>query len=569
MAEPFDLATIFRGTDDHSGIAPADFIAAAESLVDDQGATYVPEAEVFGRVLDGHSATAEDRLDVSAGGLLVGPGGEREDLIPCIAPYGAAIINAAAVRLTGNRLQRIADLVAAKNVRLLLSPGEFVLRPDVSATLGPPMVDVLNDIGNDVHGDLIGADGEAVRLLQDKLDELIAGLESGTAPLLGEEVRAAVGLGVALGAAVDEINRQKQQERLDRADARAEEMAPVQRQYYQNAVAQQGIGLTKVRQQQADDDAVRQHLSGWKAGRDKIAAGDYGPLLDGIESQYNKQAGPFADGATVVPQSTPQGLVLNHLDKDGNPLGATRPLTPDMAVKLYDEGMKMQFKFLSPAMYDKAERAAADQAKADADRTSREKIAAGHDEARAYGADVRADATTEAADIRAKAARDAAATRAARPAGPKGLTLAQERANAEIEAARTALDGMDEAEIKRRTARATNTGRENPDFDPNLARQMTLAGRRMVGKDDRFDSQRGGRPAPDTFAGKTVADMTDEQLQRFSGLAGADGKAKIVAEQARRRFAGDPVMQGHNLGEMTPKGYKVFDSQGRHVGYYR
>lgn len=546
--KPFDLATIFPDTDDRGGISSTDLIAAAESIVT------VP-------VLDGHSATVENRLDVSAGGLLIGPGGEREDRIPCTIPLGGAIINATAVRLTGDRLQRLSALVAAKQMRGMFSPDEFILRPDVAAFIGQPMVNILNEIGNDVYADLIAADGKAVSLLQDKMDELIADLESEVVEIDGHRVRlsesdaqatdgavhAAAGLGVALGAAVDEINRQKQQERLDRADARAEEIAPVQRQYYQNAVAQQGIGLKKLRQQQADEATVRQHLVGWKAGREKIAAGDYGPLVDGIESQYNKQAGPFGDGATIAPQSTPQGLVLNHLDKDGNPLGATKPLTPDMAVKLYDEGMKMQFKFLSPAMYDKAEKAAAEQAKADADRTSRERVAGINADARMYGADTRAEAATDVAGIRADSQRYAADRKGS--GARTGLSLSQEAHNLEIDAARQRIAGLSQEDILKKTQRATDSGRENPIFDPTLARDVARANRRKVGADDWFDSQRA-----DSSGGR--------QLPGPSANAGNGG-------DVGNRFAADAAMRGMRLGRQTERGREVFDNQGRHVGYYR
>jgi hypothetical protein len=154
--------------------------------------------------------------------------------------------------------------------------------------------------------------------------------------------------------------------------------------------------------------------------------------------------------------------------------------------------------------------------------------------------------------------------------GQRGrLTLTQERANAEIQAARDLIDSMDPAEVRRRSQKATNTGRENPDFDPAIARAANLYNRRMVGSDEWFDKRQGQQPGQGDFGGKPVAELTDDQLQRYARAAGVDGRAKISAEQTRRRFAGDQAMQGHTIGELTPKGYKVFDSQGRHIGYYR
>lgn len=151
-----------------------------------------------------------------------------------------------------------------------------------------------------------------------------------------------------------------------------------------------------------------------------------------------------------------------------------------------------------------------------------------------------------------------------------GLTVAQQRGNAEIDAAREAIAGLSPQDIMRRTARATNTGRENPDFDPGLARQAALANRRMLGSDDWFDQRQGRKPGADSFAGKPVTEMTDAQLQQFGRSAGTDGKVKIDAELARRTLAGMPEMQGHQIGKFVEgKGYQVLDAQGRPVSYLR
>lgn len=69
------------------------------------------------------------------------------------------------------------------------------------------------------------------------------------------------------------------------------------------------------------------------------------------------------------------------------------------------------------------------------------------------------------------------------------VTPAQQANNAEIDAARQALDRMhlDRAEILRRTQKSTNTGRENRDYDPNLERLVRTATQRKVGKDLKFN----------------------------------------------------------------------------------
>jgi hypothetical protein len=121
-----------------------------------------------------------------------------------------------------------------------------------------------------------------------------------------------------------------------------------------------------------------------------------------------------------------------------------------------------------------------------------------------------------------------------------GLTQAQERGNAEIDAARESIAGMTQQDIMRRTAKATNTGRENPDYDPGLARQVALAGRRKIGADDWFDQRQPKEPA-----------------------------APAREDDVGQRFGADPQMKGMKLGRSTDKGREVFDSSGRMVGYYR
>ncbi|RUP35580.1 MAG: hypothetical protein EKK45_00820 [Curvibacter sp.] len=134
------------------------------------------------------------------------------------------------------------------------------------------------------------------------------------------------------------------------------------------------------------------------------------------------------------------------------------------------------------------------------------------------------------------------ANSAARIGMPRPLTAAQERSNAEIDAARQQVAGLSNAEILRRTAKATNTGRENPDYDPGLARAAALARRRKVGEDDQFDSR--GAPAR---------------------AASAQGSAQGIAQA----FQADPAMKGYRLGSKTPAGrYEVLDSTGKLVGHY-
>lgn len=152
----------------------------------------------------------------------------------------------------------------------------------------------------------------------------------------------------------------------------------------------------------------------------------------------------------------------------------------------------------------------------------------------------RNDVLTRGQDVRAGTAADRTASNeaiaAARITERSGPSLGQQRGNAEIDAARSRVAGMDAAEIKRRTANFTATGRENPDYDPALAKAVTLANRRKVGADDEFDQ----RQQPQQPAGDDVA----------------------------TRFAADQAMKGFRLGKQSDRGHEVFDSSGRLVGHW-
>jgi hypothetical protein len=161
------------------------------------------------------------------------------------------------------------------------------------------------------------------------------------------------------------------------------------------------------------------------------------------------------------------------------------------------------------------------------------------------------------------------------------LTLPQQRTNYEIDAARKSIAGMTPQEIAHRTAKATNTGRENPDYDPNLARQARIAATRKIGDDGEFDGA--GDPPESVDApprsstkstvlgGKPIEKYTDAELTKLFGtknFASQAAKAKIDTELTHRTFSKDSSMSGNTLGESTPNGYKVLDKSGKHIGYY-
>lgn len=113
------------------------------------------------------------------------------------------------------------------------------------------------------------------------------------------------------------------------------------------------------------------------------------------------------------------------------------------------------------------------------------------------------------------------------------LSLGQRRSNLEIMAAREAINGLSPADIQRRTAKTTDTGRENPDFDPLLERAVSLANRRMYGDEDAwFDSRQRNQPS--------------KAAQQFSG---ADVQAAIKAGADPQKVAERIKSMGGNPAE--------------------
>lgn len=129
-----------------------------------------------------------------------------------------------------------------------------------------------------------------------------------------------------------------------------------------------------------------------------------------------------------------------------------------------------------------------------------------------------------------------------------GLTVPQQRADSEIDAARQALSGMSRDEVLRKTQAATATGRTNPEYDPQLASRWKLANRKKYGEDPGFDQLAQQQPQPSLV----------QELQR----------AKQQGEIGKR-FAADPSMKGRRMGKVTPQGQEVLDSNGRLIGHYK
>lgn len=130
-----------------------------------------------------------------------------------------------------------------------------------------------------------------------------------------------------------------------------------------------------------------------------------------------------------------------------------------------------------------------------------------------------------------------------------GLSLAQQRGNAEIDAARQSMAGLTPEDIRRKTAKTTNTGRENQDYDEGLSRAMTLANRRKVGDDPGFDQRQQAQP---------------QQAAVGNAQTPAYDRTDIA-----KRFRSEREMDSHKLGNDTPNGVEVLDASGKLIGHYR
>lgn len=125
--------------------------------------------------------------------------------------------------------------------------------------------------------------------------------------------------------------------------------------------------------------------------------------------------------------------------------------------------------------------------------------------------------------------------------GGDSLTTPQQRTNASIEAARTAIGGMSREELQKKTAKFTTTGRENPSYDPRLDGLWKQATSRKYGDD----------PHHDAFTQRSAQANQPQQQPNH-----------------QQRFSADPVMKGRRLGAQTDRGFEVFDANGKLIGHY-
>lgn len=307
-----------------------------------------------------------------------------------------------------------------------------------------------------------------------------------------------------------------------------------------------------------ESEGGRAYANDFAQAQQLMSSGDYETAVPVLERLYNRG---YPDGRQVKLTNLGNGSYTADVfdQQSGKQLGSRTMPAADLG--------KMAINALAPTKL--VEFMAQQQGKREAEGAALKRQLE-LERLRQDGQDTRDDRRDERLGMRLDAQTQQLERRLAAQGERGGLTQAQQRGNFEIDAARERIGGMDPAEIQRRSAKATNTGRENPDYDPSIARAAALAGRRKIGDDDWFNQRQGKQPEADKFAGKPIAEFTDEQLQQFGRSAGVDGKAKIDTELARRTLAGMPEMQGHQIGRYVEgKGFQVLDPQGRPVSYLR
>ena len=237
----------------------------------------------------------------------------------------------------------------------------------------------------------------------------------------------------------------------------------------------------------------RTYAKEWSKGIGLLGVGDHKAALGVFENMYNRQM--YDDGRTVKLAPSDGGKTYQMTVMNGDEVIGTRKLPTS-------ELTHMAASALAPEKYVQMQ--------------LRQQYAAER--------------------------RENTRTSSGRTAAP---TLTQQARNAEIDAARGRIDGLSEDDVRRRTAKTTDTGRENPDYDPSLSRAASLAGRRKVGADPVFDGSSGPATVSSSKPQTNPYERTD----------------------VANRFRADKAMSGHSLGKDTPRGVEVI-RDGKVIGYY-
>lgn len=277
-------------------------------------------------------------------------------------------------------------------------------------------------------------------------------------------------------------------------------------------------------------ESGQKYTEQWSRGVRKFAIGDHRGALSDWQTLYNSQL--YDDGKTVklVPSQDGKNVDVQQFGPDGKLLGA-KTLPIDTLAK--QAGMALAPEALVKFRAEQDAKRESESATLDR-QTQLEQM-------RQEGQDARDD-RRDARLVKTLDARQANG----------GLTLPQQRSNESIVAARRQLSGMKQPDVLAKTQASTTTGRANPNYDPQLAKIVTLANTRMYGDDPAHDAFTAGprqpaqQPAAKQPAGATTFDRAD----------------------VSKRFRSDKAMINYTIGKETPNGVEVL-SKGKLVGYYR
>lgn len=260
----------------------------------------------------------------------------------------------------------------------------------------------------------------------------------------------------------------------------------------------------------------------WMSGVRKHAIGDNAGALKDFQKLYNDQMYNDGHTMTLTPLADGKTYRADQFDPSGNKIWSNTGTVDDLAAQgaLALEPSKA-VEFMAKQQASTAQNAALLERQ-----QQRDDFNFKRDGMRQDRSDARLQKTLDAQAKRAE--------------GTGGLTLAQQRDNAEIDSARKTVSGLSADEIRSRTAKTTDTGRDNPSYDPQLSRAVTLANRRKVGADDSFDGS-----------------QTQNSTQN------------VVRADVAKRFRSDHKMLSYRLGNDTPGGVEVLDKTGKVIGHYR
>jgi len=145
----------------------------------------------------------------------------------------------------------------------------------------------------------------------------------------------AANLGIALGAATNQMNYMDEAKRRQAADARAQES--------------HDFTMKRAKEAEAEEAAFKSALSQGLDGRRRLMSGDMSPF-DAAEGEYNTNTGIYGNGYKLVRDAAskklrhvnPKGEVVDEIDD-----------TPESRLKLYDRALDYKLSQLSPTYYQK------------------------------------------------------------------------------------------------------------------------------------------------------------------------------------------------------------------------